>query len=446
MNNMDSNNLIGKKILIVTDSRVWSLGEGRNYRFKCLVSGFLKYGMSIDLVTSRKNMEPSEIESLRAAGIDAIITGEDHVTNKQEKYLPKKIRDFTPNSIIILFRFIRKVFYEIILFLSFSNKKTPKISDIRSPLLPILVEKYVKKNKPDFILVVYIMHSYALQFLKNIPVNLRPVTMIDTNDVAYKRCESLRENSVKLSCIINRDEEREILKKFDIVIAIQDEDRKIFADMLPGSNVVTCYPSCQTITLAPIETKCKKTLIYVGGDSDPNYYGLMDFLERVWPQVIKAHPDAELIVVGTICRKFEKKSYPCVSFRGYIENLSQVYKDSCLAIAPVMFGGGLKIKVLEALLFGRPVVATGHSAIGFSGAVGHGLFVAEDWGSFANVINELVNNPSRIREAGKSAVDYVSRHFGEACVMKSLIAAMKSKLEERNCISVSEEKMKWEVV
>jgi len=433
----DSNNLFGKKILIVTDSRVWSPGEGRNYRFKCLVSGFLKYGMSIDLVTSRKNMEPSEKQSLRAAGIDTIITGEDHVTNMQEKNLRKKIRDFTPNSIIILFRFVRKVFNKTILFLNFSNKKTYRISDIRSSLLPILVEKYVKKNKPDFILVEYIMHSYALQFLKNIPKSLRPGTMIDTHDIAYKRCESLSENDANLSFIISRDEEREILKNFDIVIAIQDEDRKIFAGMLPGSNVVTCYPSCTAISSAPIEKKYKKTLIYVGGDSDPNFYGLMEFLEKVWPQVIKKHPKAQLNVIGTICNRFDKKCYPGVSFRGYIENLRQAYKESCLAIAPVMFGGGLKIKVLEALSCGRPVVTTEHSAIGFSGAVGHGLFVAEDWESFAEVINELFNNPFRIREAGKSAADYVSRHFGEASVMKSLIAAMKSKLKERNCISVS---------
>jgi succinoglycan biosynthesis protein ExoO len=279
-------------------------------------------------------------------------------------------------------------------------------------------------------MVEYLMHSYALDFLQEMPGCTRPVTMIDTYDVAHQLCEARQRHGERVPFLVNREEEQEILSTFDIIIAIQDQDRRTFEAMLPGRTVVTCLPACEANPVPP-STDQSTSLIFVGGDSRKNSYGLMQFLKHAWPRVRNVHSDADLTVVGTVCRRFEEESYPGVFFEGYVDDLRESYARADVAICPVTYGGGLKIKVFEALAFGRPVVATMHSAIGFSVTEGNGLLVADDWESFAAILNDLFDDQGRVRAMGQSAAEYVDREFSESYVMRDLVAAMCQHLTQR---------------
>ncbi|MFO7890238.1 MAG: glycosyltransferase [bacterium] len=414
-------------MLIVTDSRVWSPGEGRNYRFTRMVSGLCRYGIHIDLVTSRKNLNKEDIACLRSAGIKKIITGENSDKNKHRSGIRSAIRKYCPNFILSIVRSGLNAMQQIILLLVSREKKVPVLSELRSSLLPALVQEYVQRYSPDFIMVEYIMHAYALDFLKQYPEHDKPVTMIDTHDVAFQRCESFSRHGVMPPFNISRQEEKEILSNFDIIIAIQDEDRQVFEGMLPDSNVVTCLPSCPVNVMSPCSNIDAKSLMFMGGNSTPNSEGLSQFLKYAWTDIRKLHPDAALKVYGTVCRRFEGKTYPGVLFEGYVADPRTAYSKAAIVISPVTFGSGLKIKTLEGLGYGRPVVATTHSAAGLKGAVGQGLFIAADWGDFASIIDNLLQNPIKIESAGKSASDYIARHFSGSCVMNDLLKAMNKK-------------------
>ena len=105
--------------------------------------------------------------------------------------------------------------------------------------------------------------------------------MDDTHDVLYKRCESFAMHGNPLTNSISREEEEEMLKLFDIIIAIQDEDRKTFEKMSPNSTVVTCLPPYTVDSLIPSSNRIPKSLAFFGGKgySGPNEDGLSDFLD-----------------------------------------------------------------------------------------------------------------------------------------------------------------------
>ena len=99
----------------------------------------------------------------------------------------------------------------------------------------------------------------------------------------------------------------------------------------------------------------------------PNRDGLLGFVAGAWPKIRAKAPNARLRVVG---REFTENMVGAgaaegVDILGFVEDLQEEYARASLVIAPVMEGGGTKIKVLEAMQFQKPVVAHRHSTHGF---------------------------------------------------------------------------------
>lgn len=99
----------------------------------------------------------------------------------------------------------------------------------------------------------------------------------------------------------------------------------------------------------------------------PNRDGLLGFVAGAWPRIRAQAPNARLRVVG---RKFTESMVGAgaddgVDILGFVEDLEEEYARASIVIAPVMEGGGTKIKVLEAMQFQKPVVAHRHSTHGF---------------------------------------------------------------------------------
>jgi succinoglycan biosynthesis protein ExoO len=236
---------------------------------------------------------------------------------------------------------------------------------------------------------------------------------------------------------MTRDGERTLLQAYDIVIAIQDEDRKKLAALCPANTVVTCLPSRANDPVPLAIGRQSRALGFFGGRgrSGPNEQGLAQFLVHAWPRIREAHGTARLAVFGDTREAFKGQSFPGVRFEGFVPDVREAYGRVGVVIAPLLAGGGLKTKVVEALSFGRPVVATTHAAIGYPDAHGHGLLVAQDWRSFAAMTSDLIAEPGRVLDEGRRATEYVETHFGEARVMADLLGVMNDHMQRRRALS-----------
>src|SRR5439155_19744449 len=96
-------------------------------------------------------------------------------------------------------------------------------------------------------------------------------------------------------------------------------------------------------------------VMFVGSWHDGNL-GIRDFVDRSWPTIRAKLAQAELRVYGEICGRLEPG--PGCRLLGVGAALSMAYPDAALVVCPITAGGGLKIKVIEALDHGRAVVAT----------------------------------------------------------------------------------------
>lgn len=161
----------------------------------------------------------------------------------------------------------------------------------------------------------------------------------------------------------------------------------------------------------------------------PNAEGLRWFLERCWPRLRRARPGVRLRVVGAppsgrLLRLCERT--PGVELAGVVEDLREEYAAASVCVAPIRFGAGTKIKVLEALAHGRATVACPHALSGLEGSVraGEHCLVADDPVRFARACAELLADPAEAARLGQRGARAVRAAFTPEVFAGAVIGAV----------------------
>ncbi|MEH6559195.1 MAG: glycosyltransferase [Oceanicoccus sp.] len=140
-----------------------------------------------------------------------------------------------------------------------------------------------------------------------------------------------------------------------------------------------------------------KKLMYVGFLGwEPNAQGLLWFIEHVWPQLVQRHPDLRFDIVGKNPDqrlKAAAASWQGISLKGFVPDLQEVYRDSRVSVAPLLFGSGMKVKVLDAMARGMPTVTTSVGAEGIDIEQGKHLLVADSPDDMASEVDRLLTDP-----------------------------------------------------
>jgi glycosyltransferase involved in cell wall biosynthesis len=216
--------------------------------------------------------------------------------------------------------------------------------------------------------------------------------LVLTHNVIHQRTAAYVSRGIPLDFTpLTREQEIKQLEDADIIVAIQEEEAKEFREMLPGKRVITVpMPSYsrQLAKTGQISGRC----LFVGGATQHNIDGLRWFLAEVWPSILDSIPNASLAVCGTVCEVF-KNDYPRCIFYGRVKELACHYREAILAIVPLRTGSGLKIKLIEAMSYGRAVVSTSFGVQGFAELVaGNVVRVRDDALTFARAVVELLSD------------------------------------------------------
>jgi len=151
------------------------------------------------------------------------------------------------------------------------------------------------------------------------------------------------------------------------------------------------------------------------GNWPPTANAIRRLLERVWPEVERSDPDARLRIAGrktTGLAPQATRSSERVEFVGEVESAAGFFADLSLLLYPVERGSGMKVKVLEALACGVPVVTTPEGAEGI--VENDGVLVVESDAELVRSTLELLRDPAARRERGLAARDtFLDRYAPE---------------------------------
>lgn len=136
----------------------------------------------------------------------------------------------------------------------------------------------------------------------------------------------------------------------------------------------------------------------------PNCEALDYLLSEVVPRVLAKRPKTQFVVAGREPPEWAlRKGGEAVSFIGFVPTLADFYDRCGVVVAPLLSGGGVKIKVAEALCFGRALVTTPIGAEGLPIVDGVHAFVRSDTEGFSDAVVTLLESPilrSEISAAG----------------------------------------------
>jgi polysaccharide biosynthesis protein PslH len=141
----------------------------------------------------------------------------------------------------------------------------------------------------------------------------------------------------------------------------------------------------------------------------PNRGGLRFLLDEVMPQVWSQLADARLALVGGGLEQ-PPSSDARVEQLGFVENLADAYASSACAVVPLLHGGGTPLKLIEALAYGLPVIATPRAAAGLELRDGEHCLIAGSAEEFAAALVRVLRDgaPELARAGRKLALERYS--------------------------------------
>ena len=206
-------------------------------------------------------------------------------------------------------------------------------------------------------LVNYVFLSRALE---RVPPGV--LTLIDTHDRFAGRQNQYRPFRAEPNFFYTyAASEAAGLARADVVLAIQAAEAGYFAG-LTDSRVLLLPPHFPAQKPFSVPERVAR-IGFLGHGNDPNLFSIGRFI-RTWRDGWT--PDRpELLIAGEICRSLPGVEGPGVRLLGYLDRLEDFYAQADLVVAPMLMGSGLKMKVGEALSFGRPVIGTEIGLEGF---------------------------------------------------------------------------------
>lgn len=304
----------------------------------------------------------------------------------------------------------------------------PRVIALRGLGVPYLAGKWdsrdlrntfraeLERVKPD---VVYIDHLGMGVYLPDIKAIVpRARVVMDEHNVESDFFKQFAEEKTGPKKVVARMEyrlaakfEKKMLQDVDAVVAISNEDAKVFESFAGVRAHVV--PVVMTFDRKSRPSPGRPHFCYVGSLRwKPNVLGLDWFCQKVWPLVRKKLPDATFEIAGVGLKVDPATGKlpvpvewqgPGIETVGFLEDLEPLYARSLGMIAPITGGSGVRMKLLEGFRAGMPVVTTPDGAFGLPLEDGKDALIAADPQGFADRVVRMANEDAlrdQLREGG----------------------------------------------
>lgn len=222
------------------------------------------------------------------------------------------------------------------------------------------------------------------------------------------------------------------LPQCDLVIAHSQADAQALRRWLPRLRVeyvpsgidLAEWPAC-------FGRAIENQVLFVGNYAHPpNVEGALWLAREVWPLVLRARPQARLTLAGRAPPPaIQALASASVAVPGTLADLRPLYAGASLVAAPIFWGSGVRVKLLEALACGLPVVSTALAAEGIGLREGTSALFAERPAEFAAAIVRLLADAALRERLGAAGRAIAERDYDWARIGERLAALYGSMLQ-----------------
>jgi glycosyltransferase involved in cell wall biosynthesis len=285
-------------------------------------------------------------------------------------------------------------------------------------------------SKEDFSFVVFAhMSSLELSYLVK-KYSKNTVSFLDAHNVDHLLFE--QENDLSQPLNKKRHQflkkgESSIYKYVDFFLACSTQDKTILETINHNRIAGFTIPNGADTyrNQFQIEKRIEgKHLLFCGSlDYEPNIDGLKWFHSEVWPLIKKADPSIRFTIIGRNAGATtyqELKADQSIDFVGEVDEVKKYYYQSSLAIVPLRKGSGTRLKILEAMSLGTPVVSTSIGAEGIDCSHNSDIVIADDIFSFVRAVLDLLNDNQKAEFIRLNARKLIDDFYGWDAIGKKL--------------------------
>ncbi len=228
--------------------------------------------------------------------------------------------------------------------------------------------------------------------------------------------------------------EQRVLANVDAAAVFTEYDRRALVAASPGLVVrrLRLGADLPEAPLDPLGTD-PPTLLFVGSyDHPPNVDAALRLATGIFPRVTSRRPDARLVLVGPAPPpRLRAAATAGVEVTGLVDEVRPYLDRAAVVVAPLRLGGGMRVKVLEALAAGKATVASRLAVEGLDVADGRELLVADSDEEFADQILRLLGNPVERETLASEARRWAEQNLGWDAALDALDSLYDRLVESR---------------
>lgn len=312
--------------------------------------------------------------------------------------------------------------------LGFLSSRPRFLVDTYSQPMERLIRSSIARNKYDLVIASQLSMASYHSCLQGIPAMFEEMEIGWFYDKATQG-KSFHQFRLRLTWLKLCKYLGHILRAFRVCTVVSEQERQLFTANFPEHGTkVHVIPNCIPVRQyqgAQIEP-APHQLIFTGSFRyAANYEGAQWFVREVLPLILKRLPDARLVITGDHANlPFVPASN--VTLTGQVDDIRPLVAASRVGIVPLFSGGGTRLKILEAMAMGTPVVATSKGAEGLELIPGEHFLVADSPVSFAEQVLRVLNDNALHDRLSAQARKFVQDRYDSEVVVPHFVRLVES--------------------
>jgi len=267
-------------------------------------------------------------------------------------------------------------------------------------------KEIVKENKYDTIIICDVQFINFLDVIDKTEINIILMLEDFMSSNIYERNKS-KSFDVFIKCF---KKEISLINKAKSVVAIS-LDEILFLSKFTNETIKWNHLPHMIKPKNIVEkTKYENDILCISSNNKFNLFGICWFFFNEY----KMLSDYKFLFVGNCIDYIQAETeynIKKVKFKRYVKNLDDVYNNSKIIIAPIDGGTGLKIKIIEALSYGKPIVTNLQGLQGQPKKYNNGIIATDDPVKFANEIKRLLTDEKYYKQKQQEAITYFNECF-----------------------------------
>jgi polysaccharide biosynthesis protein PslH len=227
--------------------------------------------------------------------------------------------------------------------------------------------------------------------------------------------------------------ERSVMRRVQAVVVFTERDRQALAGLAPQARL-ECIPPGLDLPKRPLDPRGEDppSLVFIGNYvHPPNVDAALRLAQDIFPRLAARRPQVKLVLAGSnpppALRRLESEQ---IQVTGFLPDITPHLERAAAVAVPLRLGGGMRLKVLEALAYGKAVAASPRAVEGLQVRHREHMILAESDEDFAAALLELVDHPDLRVQLGQAARAWALDNLGWERPIQAYLDLYRSLLAE----------------